>query len=230
MGLGFPSSRKVGRTVNPLQEVINCVWGGPPETGTYPIDEIDAAKAILRQPDMSVERVSKIMAWVTADPFWSPVVQSVCKLEFHLAAILEKIAKDPHADVTRPYDAPKPEPEPEEVQFKEERALSRDEKIAEVQRPWLELIAEAQARGLRGIEIPRWVSAERGRRMKGKLLANGRIGDGAPAFAADLIFAAERKLKSAAPLITAPAPAAPVTDQVIRLDEPRGMDDEGDRE
>lgn len=147
-------------TKTPAQLVVDCVHGAPP--ATYPGDEIGAARRVLAQKGMSPQRVSSVMAWVTAHRRWPGIVVSTCKLELHLAAILVEMAGDRGGNAVPQSEAPYEDPTPAELQGELHASLETEEsKRRAMRQEWWDLIEQALAMGLKGPEMSRWVFNKR---------------------------------------------------------------------
>lgn len=151
---------------------VNMVYGEPVLQASG--DESAAARRVMSIPGMTVDTVRLMMLIVGSSPrYWAPMFETACargwgvrQFEKQLAGLRLALSRDPSAPGNRAgeeayHEKPKT---PEDVEILGRLEKTRAQLVAETQGPWLELIDEAKALGLRGPRLFDWVMTQRSER------------------------------------------------------------------
>ncbi len=145
-------------------DVLGSFYG---KTRVWSAPERAAAQALVEHHGWTAARASFIAEWLDASDFWRGKLTSIADVMRNVQAITEQsgaakqTADRPGWEGYQPYQDPTP---PEMADEKEELLATLEQKRAAVRAPWEDLVEEAQALGLKGVQMSRWVFAERERR------------------------------------------------------------------
>lgn len=148
---------------SPVEAVMAAFYG---ENRKWTTNERAAARELVEAERWTPARAAFVAEWLEKDPFWRGKIRMLPDVLRNVDQITAQSgAKGQAPDGKRQawqayerYD----DPRGPEVEKHIEQTLA--EKREAVQRPWLELIDEAQALGLRGPAIFDWVMDQRAKR------------------------------------------------------------------
>lgn len=150
-----------------LDEIVDLVASWYGDSRMVGALDRGAAAALIDHHGWTPARAAFVAEWIETNPrgrFWAGKIVTLPDVLKNVATLTEQSGADEQAAARPGWQAYEQHEDPAGGEVAQAVEQTFAQKVADVQRPWAELIEEAEQLGLRGPKLFAWVMAERARR------------------------------------------------------------------